>query len=159
PNFTNVTVTGSNLAPMNFGDFHPWIIKPIDLTKFLNVSLGKPMRQGKKGLYQQTIAIRNDSGFSLAGVLSLVFDRLDKRIKARGAAGFLRGPHHRRIPFVTFSSESEIIGPGESRTVVVQWFSPMHRLPRYTPHVVAGDAAFCYPPPCFERDGPSGSWR
>jgi hypothetical protein len=136
PNFTNVAVTGSNLAPMNFGDFHPWIIKPIDLTKFLNVSLGRPMRQGKKGLYRQTI--------------TMVFDRLDKRIKARGAAGFLRGPHHRRSPFVTFSGESEIIGLGESRTVVVQWFSPMHRRPRYTPHVVAGDAAFCYPPPCFE---------
>ena len=125
PAHDNINVNAANQTSKDFGDHLPFLAKLVDITKYLKVTRGKAVRQGKRGHYRQRITFQNVGDFGLAGVLRFIFIKKDKGPGAQllEPDGFVK-KGRRRLPFINFQVFNEVLVPDEVRTLDLDFVLP-----------------------------------
>jgi hypothetical protein len=106
-----------------------------DVTALLSIHRGKLRHRG--ALYRQRITLHN-SGAPLQGPLYLVVDQLTHKVRLRHRAGKTLHDAPLGSPYVLVSLNNNLLGTGETRTVVLTFANPLLRRIRYHLRVLDG---------------------
>jgi hypothetical protein len=109
-----------------------------DVTPQVSVQRGKLRRRG--GRSQQMIALRNN-GPALGGLLYLVLSGLPRKVQLQQSGGVTRHLAPLGNPYVVVDLGGQLLGTGQSRTVVLTFSNPFGRKVRYNLSVLAGIGA------------------
>jgi hypothetical protein len=99
-----------------------------DVTSLVSIQRGKLRRRG--GRYWQTITLHN-AGAPLQGPLYLVVDQLTRKVQLRQPAGRSLHAAPSGSPYVLVSLGDNMLGTGETLTVVLTFSNPLGRKIRY----------------------------
>jgi hypothetical protein len=106
-----------------------------DVTALLSVQRGKLRHNGSR--YRQTITLHN-AGAPLQGLLYLVVDLLTPKVRLRQPAGRTMHAAPLSSPYVLVSLANNMLGTGETRTVVLTFVNPLRRKIHYNLRVLDG---------------------
>jgi hypothetical protein len=106
-----------------------------DVTPLLSVQRGKLRHHGTR--YRQTITLHN-SGAPLQGPLYLVVDQLTHKVRLRHRAGRTKSDAPLGSPYVLVSLKNNMLGTGETQTVVLTFGNPLGRKIHYDLRVLDG---------------------
>lgn len=110
-----------------------------DVTGEVTVLGGRIRRTRRPGRYRQTVTLVNAGTGAVAGPLYLVLDGLRRRVRLRGANALTQGNFPLGSPCrVLISGGDNVLSPGETLTVTLEFSSPALRRISYTPRVLAG---------------------
>lgn len=112
----------------------PWVE---DVTSVVQVVRRSFVRQGAR--YRLKLTLRNTSEFALEGPLSLVLDRLSRKLRLRNQTGITRMEAPKGSPYVDVTGlRGGMLRPGETVTVVLDFTGGYGQPLKYTLRVLAG---------------------
>jgi hypothetical protein len=104
-----------------------------DVTSQLSIQRGKLRHNGSR--YRQTITLHN-AGAPIQGPLYLVVDQLTRKVRLRQPAGRTLHAAPLGSPYVLISLNNNMLGTGETRTVVLTFSNPLGRKIHYSLRVL-----------------------
>jgi hypothetical protein len=113
----------------DIGAFQTQLVSPppgqvLDVTALLSISRGKLRHNGSR--FRQTITLSN-AGAPIQGPLFLVVDGLTRKVRLLHRAGRTLHAAPLGSPFVLVSLNNNVLGTGETRTVVLTFDNPLGR--------------------------------
>jgi hypothetical protein len=124
-----------DLRAANSVDIGAFQVQPQDVTPLLSIKRGKLQHKG--GHYRQTITVHN-AGAPLQGPLYLVVDQLTHKVRLRHPSGRTAQKAPLGSPYVLVDLGNNLLGTGETRTVVLSFRNPLGRKIHYTLRVLDG---------------------
>jgi hypothetical protein len=107
----------------------------VNATPLVQVTAGKAKYNPATGLYRQRVLIHNPGGQALWGPLTLLLDGLHRKIRLGRRKG------SRGLEMLSRSAgrlNTDVLGAGETREVVLEFKNPQNRKIRYTPRLLIG---------------------
>jgi hypothetical protein len=125
---------------IDIGAFQTQLVAPppgqvLDVTALLSISRGKLRHNGTR--FRQTITLHN-AGASIQGPLFLVVDGLTHKVRLLHRAGRTLHAAPLGSPYVLVSLNNNMLGTGETQTVVLTFSNPLGRKIHYSLRVLDG---------------------
>ena len=109
----------------------------VDVTGLVSVSKGKAKRKGSR--IKQAVTLTNTGTQHIQGPISLVLDRMTKKVKLRGASGKTAVWAPLKCFYANLMPSDGALDPGESLTYTLEFILPTGVAKvRFTPRVLAG---------------------
>jgi hypothetical protein len=106
-----------------------------DVTALLSIQRGKLRHNGSR--YRQTITVHN-AGAPIQGPLYVVVDQLTRKVRLRQPAGRTLHAAPLGSPYVLVTLNNNMLGTGETQTVVLTFSNPLGRKIHYNLSVLDG---------------------
>ena len=109
----------------------------VDVTALVSVSKGKAKRKGNR--IKQSVTLTNISSQRIQGPVSLVLDRMTKRVKFRHPSGKTTAWPPLKCSFASLTPADGVLDPGDSLTYILEFIPPVGVTKvRFTPRILAG---------------------
>ena len=95
----------------------------VDVTTMVSVSRGKAKRKGNR--IKQTVTLTNSSTQRIQGPVSLVLDRMTKRVKLRHPSGKTTAWPPLKCFYASLTPADGVLDPGDSLTYTLEFVLPM----------------------------------
>ena len=107
------------------------------MTALVSVSKGKAKRKGNR--IKQSVTLTNIGTQRIQGPISLVLDRMTKKVKLRRASGKTAVWAPLKCFYASLTPADGVLDPGDSLTYTLEFVPPMGVAKvRFTPRVLAG---------------------
>ncbi len=122
------------------GEPHAFLLTPpvADVTSALTITRSGFRYNAGTQQYVQQVVLKNTSGQAIAGSLSLVVSRLSPKASLVNLSGVTTNAPAPGSPFLTAVMNTELLAPGQSVTLTLQFRDPTNSPITYSTFVVAG---------------------